>query len=214
MSQMYDFFFVQHYDVFLQVAGVFSKLGARACTNRSDPDSCRLTCGTAQFRPVECKQLSMNVSCVSVHSRCISLHMAGAYTLSFLETRGGPCNPVCVALDSPTTMFKDCILQPDVSCYISPVRRNRKFESNVQLVGVVFGSLLCTTEARNVQVNLLLFPHWFSSICWRAKTDDEDDVPSIFSSDSASDDAQQSMKSSKIKLYHQSSVSGTATRRS
>ena len=32
-----------------------------------------------------------------------------------------------------------------------------------------------------------------------AKTDDEDDIPSTFSSDSASEDAQPSTKSSKIK---------------
>ena len=50
-------------------------------------------------------------------------------------------------------------LEHYVFCDISPVRRNRKFESNVQLVGVVFGSLLCTTEASNVQANLPLFPH-------------------------------------------------------
>ena len=44
-----------------------------------------------------------------------------------------------------------------------------KFESSLQLVGVVFGSLLCTTEASNVQVNLPLFPHWFSSIYCRGE---------------------------------------------
>ena len=56
-------------------------------------------------------------------------------------------------------MFKACILQPDVFCYISPEHSDQKFESSVQLVGVVFGSLLCTTEASNVQANLPLFPH-------------------------------------------------------
>ena len=64
-------------------------------------------------------------------------------------------------------------LEHDVFCDISPVLSDRKFESNVlhliqitcyymlgtpeladvQLVGVVFGSLLCTTEASNFQAN-------------------------------------------------------------
>ena len=85
----------------------------------------------------------------------------------------------------------------DVFCYNSPVSSDQNFESSVQLVGFEFGSLLCTTEASNVQVNLPLFPHWFSSF-W-AMADDKDNVPSIFSADSASEDAQPSTKSSKIK---------------
>ena len=57
-------------------------------------------------------------------------------------------------------MFKGCILlQPDGFCCISPVHSDLKFESSVQLVGVVFGSLLCTTEASNIQANLPLFQH-------------------------------------------------------
>ena len=74
------YFFLQHYDVFLQVAGDFSKFRPRVCT---EPNSCCLAYGTALFGPIECKQLLMNLSCDSVHSRCISSHMAGAYTLSF-----------------------------------------------------------------------------------------------------------------------------------
>ena len=50
-------FFLQRYDVFLQVACVFSKFRPRACTYRLDPDSCRLAYGTAPFGPIECKQL-------------------------------------------------------------------------------------------------------------------------------------------------------------
>ena len=48
-------FFLQHYDVFLQVAGVFSKFRPKACTStyRSEPDSCRLAYGTAPFGPIE-----------------------------------------------------------------------------------------------------------------------------------------------------------------
>ena len=37
-------------------------------------------------------------------------------------------------------------LEHYVFCDISLVLSDRKFESNVQLVGVVFGSLLCTTD--------------------------------------------------------------------
>ena len=55
----------------------------------------------------------MDVSCVSEHSRCISSHMAGAYTLSFFKIRGKLVEPVWVALDSPTKTFKGCILQPN-----------------------------------------------------------------------------------------------------
>ena len=86
-------FFLQRYDVFLQVACVFSKFRPRACTYRLDPDSCRLAYGTAPFGPIECKQLLLDVSCVSVHSRCTTSHMAGAYTLSFFEIRGRTVQP-------------------------------------------------------------------------------------------------------------------------
>ena len=75
-------FFLQHYGVFLQVPGVFSIFRPRACTYRSEPDSCRLAYGTAPFGPIACKQLLMDVPCVSVHSRRTTSHMAGAYTLS------------------------------------------------------------------------------------------------------------------------------------
>ena len=47
------------------------------------------TC-TAVFDPIECKQLLLDVSCVAVHSRCKTSHMAasGAYTLSFFRDTG------------------------------------------------------------------------------------------------------------------------------
>ena len=85
MATAMVFFLLQHYDAFLQVAGVFSKFRPTGCTYRSDPDSCRLAYGTALFRPIECKQLLMDVSCVPVHSlaRCISSHRAGAFPLLF-----------------------------------------------------------------------------------------------------------------------------------
>ena len=90
---------------FLQVAGVFSKFRPRACTYRLDPDSCLLAYGTAQFGPIECKQLLMDVSCVSVHSRCISSHMTGAYSLFFFKIWGRTVQPH-LSLYSPTR----CIL--------------------------------------------------------------------------------------------------------
>ena len=61
-------FFLQHYDVFLQMPSFFSIFRPRACTYRSEPDSCRLAYGTTPFGPIECKPLLMDVSCVSVHS--------------------------------------------------------------------------------------------------------------------------------------------------
>ena len=80
-------------DVFFQVAGVFCKFRPRACTYRLDLYSCCVAYGPAPFGPIECKQLLMYVSCVSVHTRCISLHMTGAYTLSFFEIRGRIVQP-------------------------------------------------------------------------------------------------------------------------
>ena len=99
---------------------------------------------------------------------------------------------ILVALDSPTKTFKGCFLQPYVFFHISPVHSNWKFEPNVQLVGFMFGSLLCTTEASYVQVNLPLSSLWLSSVCSDsaagAKIDDEDDDLYKFSSDSESEE--------------------------
>ena len=39
----------------------------------------------------------------------------------------------------------------------------------IEIVGFVFGSLVCTTEASNVQANLPLFPVWISSVCCRGE---------------------------------------------
>ena len=86
-----DDFFLQQHGVFIQVTGAFSKFRPRASTYHSYPDSCQcchLAYGTALFGPIECKQLLLDVSCVSVHSRYTSSHMAGAYTHSFFEIRG------------------------------------------------------------------------------------------------------------------------------
>ena len=76
-------FFLQHYDVLLQVAGVFSKFRPRVSQGMYLSLGpillpLLLECGTALFGPIECKQLLTNVSCVSVHSRCISSHMVCA----------------------------------------------------------------------------------------------------------------------------------------
>ena len=84
---------LQHCVVFLQVADVFSKFRPRACTYRSDPYSCRLAYGASPFGPIEFKQLLLDVSCVSVHSKCTASHMAGAYTHSFVEIRGRTVQP-------------------------------------------------------------------------------------------------------------------------
>ena len=76
----------------------------------------------------------MDVSCVSVHSRCSSLHKTGPYTVSF---------------------FGEKALQKEEEN--SSARCYQKFELSKQLVGFVFASPLYTTEASNVQVNLLQF---------------------------------------------------------
>ena len=62
MSSSWFNFFLQHYDVFLQVAGDFSKFRHRACT--LDLNSCHLAHGTAPFGPIEGQQLLMDVYCV------------------------------------------------------------------------------------------------------------------------------------------------------
>ena len=79
--------------------------------------------------------------CIHNASFLIWLLLAGAYTLCFFEIRGRTVQPSRVALDSPTTTFKGCILLPGVFCYISPEHSDQKFESSVQLAGFVFGSL-------------------------------------------------------------------------
>ena len=47
---------LQHYDVFPQVAGVFSMFRPREFIYRSDPYSSRLAYGIVPFGPIECKQ--------------------------------------------------------------------------------------------------------------------------------------------------------------
>ena len=60
----------------------------------------------------------------------------------------------------------------------------RQFESSVQLVGLVFHSLLCTTETNNVQVNVPHCAHSNSALSLSSVgTNDEDDGPTKFSSD-------------------------------
>ena len=54
-------------------------------------------------------------------SLCIqdsSLHTKLLLTHFLFSDKEGPCNPVWVTSDSPTTMFKGCILQPEVFNYI------------------------------------------------------------------------------------------------
>ena len=83
-------------------------------THGSDPDSCRLAYGTSPFGPIECKQLLMDVSCVSLHSRCIFSHMAGAYTLSFFEilARNVQLRLSCFGLSNYNVqgLYSGCIL--------------------------------------------------------------------------------------------------------
>ena len=137
--------------------------------------------------------------------------------LLFSRRGGGQCNPVWVALDSPTKTFKVCILQPDVFCYISPVCSDRKFESRVQLVGFVFDSLLCTTEVSNVQANLPLFPLWSSSVCCKGKdrlrSMMRTMIPPSFRRISESKDAQQWCWTIHVHYRSHGLVSGTATER-
>ena len=94
LAQLDDsIFFLQHRDNFLQAASAFSKFRPGVCTYCSKPDSCRLADGTAPFDPIECKQCLLDVSCVSMHSRCTTSHMAHACTLIFFEIRGRTVQP-------------------------------------------------------------------------------------------------------------------------
>ena len=56
-------FFLQHYDVFLQVPGVFSIFWPRACTYCLAPNSCHLAYGITLFCSIACQSLTaiMNV---------------------------------------------------------------------------------------------------------------------------------------------------------
>ena len=82
-------FFLQHYDVFLQVPGVFSKFRPRAC---SEPDSCCLAYGTAPFGPIDCKQAIMN-GCVLCLCTFKMHHFACAWCLHtfFFRDKGEDC---------------------------------------------------------------------------------------------------------------------------
>ena len=143
----------------VQAQGMYLSL---ACSRPRDPYSCYLAYGTALFGPFECKQSLMDVSCVSVHSTCISSHVVSVNTLSFSKITARSVQHIWVALDFPTKMFTGCWMY--FAIFLQWLV-TEKFESKVQLVGFVFGILLCTTEASNVQANLPLFPHWFGSIC-------------------------------------------------
>ena len=160
-------FFLQLCDVFLQVAGVFSKFRSRACTYRSAPGPRLLQFGIWYHTVWSCWVQAITIGCVLCLCACKMHHYAYGCIGWCLH------NPVWIAMNSPTKTFKGCILQPDhgpdVLCYISPVRRDWKFESSVQLVSFVFRSLLYTTEASNVQANLPLCPLWLSSVCCRGE---------------------------------------------
>ena len=60
----FKYFSTTLYDVFLHMAGVFSKFRPRACTCRSEPYSCLLAYGRAQFGPFECKFINECVLCL------------------------------------------------------------------------------------------------------------------------------------------------------
>ena len=111
----------------------------------------------------------MDVSCVFVHSRCISSHMAGAYTHFFFRDKGGTVQPPLsrLGLSNVQGLYSPTRLENTIGYFSSA--QWPKIELSVQLVGVVFCSLPCTTEASKVQGNLLLFPHWYSSICCRGE---------------------------------------------
>ena len=70
-------FLLRSHDVFLQVAvsGTFSKFRHKTCTFCLDPHSCLSAYGTALFGPIECEQLLLDVSCVSMHSKDAPLHI-------------------------------------------------------------------------------------------------------------------------------------------
>ena len=86
-------FLLQHYDVSIHAAGVFSKFRPRISTYRSDPYSCRFAYDAAPFGPIACQHFLLDVSCISVHSRCIYSHKADAYTLSFFKIRARTMQP-------------------------------------------------------------------------------------------------------------------------
>ena len=114
-------FFSKWLVMFLQVAGVFSKFRPRyvLCTSATWHMYSSVWSYWVQAIIIGC-----------VLCRCAFKMQNFAYgcqwclhTFFFSRYGGGPCNPVRVALDSPTKTLKGWILQPDVFCYISPVLR-------------------------------------------------------------------------------------------
>ena len=115
----------------------------------------------------ECQQLWMDVSRVSVHSRCISSDKL-VLTQVFFQDKGGlggdresERNSVLVALDSLTKTFKGCILQPNVFCYISPTRLDQKFEASIQIVAFLPFCFAHRQAMSSQTSNCDLFPFLF-----------------------------------------------------
>ena len=116
----------------------------------------------------------MSQACISVHSRCTTSYMAGAYTLSFFEIRRRTvqryCNPVWVSLNSP--------LNQNIQGLYSPARCSLLYFSSAPWLKIwikcstcrlCVWQAACTTEASNVQANLPLFLLWLSYVCCRGE---------------------------------------------
>ena len=104
-------FFLQQMTTVFQVRPVFSEPWPTAGTYRSEPYLSRLACATAPFGPLVFQKLLtwMNVSCVSVHARCIVWHKTGAYAL---EIRWRTVSPRTSHFGLSNTIIKGCVLKP------------------------------------------------------------------------------------------------------
>ena len=133
-------------------------------------ESHRLPRHLAVLRASHWQLLLMDVPCVSVHSRCISSHKTGAYTLSFFEIRGSTVQPRLSrsglsnyniqGVHSPARgilLYFSSLPWPESVQLVGFVFRTNSQSALhhsgamsrecTQLVGFVFRSLLYTTEA-------------------------------------------------------------------
>ena len=137
----------------------------------------------------------MDVSCVSVHTRCTSPQMAGAFLRYMI--RGRTVQPSLRTLQLKHSRFVFSNPMYFATFLQCTATENLDQAQNLQ----AWRFAVCfATQRQAMSRRILRLSHSDSApSAAGAKTYDEDDGPSIFSSDFASEDAQPCTKPSKIK---------------